>query len=78
MALALVMTTRTESTLMLKATFGKSPQGSFASYQLSVTEDNFKVFCDTTSVTRLDPDSLNDLQITVFPRFPLDQSNKKF
>lgn len=36
MALALVMATRTESTSML--------QGSFASYQLSVTEDNFKVF----------------------------------
>lgn len=78
MALAQVMTPRTESTSMLKTKFGKSPQGSFASYQLSVTEDNFKVFCDTTSVTRLDPDNLNDLQITVFPRFPVDQSNKQF
>ena len=78
MALAQVMTPRTESNSMLKTKFGKSPQGSFASYQLSVTEDNFKVFCDTTSVTRLDPDNLNDLQITVFPRFPLDQSNKQF
>ena len=31
-----------------------------------------------TSVTRLDPDNLNGLQITLFPRFPLDQSNKQF
>ena len=41
MALAQVMMLRTESTSMLKTKFGKSPQGPFASYQLSVTEDNF-------------------------------------
>jgi len=55
MALAQVMTPRRESTSILKTKFGKSPQGSFC--QLSaVIEDNFKVFCDTTSVTRLYPD----------------------
>lgn len=73
MALAQVMTPRTESTSMLKTKFGKSPQGSFASYQLSVTEDNFKVFCDTTSVTRLDPDNLNNC-VSQIPRRPIKQT----
>ena len=50
MALAQVMTPRSETTPLLKTKFGKSPQGSYCSYQLSVTEDNFKVFCDISSV----------------------------
>ena len=37
MALSHIMTARTESTTLVLAKFGKSPQGSFASYQLSVT-----------------------------------------
>ena len=71
LALAQVMTARTESTTLVPTKFGKSPQGSFASYQLSVTEDNFKVFCDISSVTRSDSDNhVNDSQLTAFPRFP--------
>lgn len=37
MALSHIMTARTESTTLVPTKFGKSPQGSFASYQLSVT-----------------------------------------
>ena len=80
MALAQVMTARTESTTLVPTKFGKSPQGSFARYQLSVTEDNFKVFCDISSVTRSDSDNhvLNDSQLTAFPRFPLRALNEQF
>ena len=77
MALAQIMTPRSESTSLLATKFGKSPQGSYASYQLSMTEDNFKVYCDTTSVTRLDSNN-HDLPITAFPRFPLNTSDKQF
>ena len=37
MALSHIMTAKTESTTLFPAKFWKSPQGSFASYQLSVT-----------------------------------------
>ena len=79
MALAQIMTARTESTTLVPTKFGKSPQGSFASYQLFVTEDNFKVFCDISSVIRSDSDNhVNDSQLTPFPRFPLRASNEQF
>ena len=72
MALSQIMTARTESTTIVLAKFGKSPQGSFAIYQLSMNEDNFKVFCDISSVNRSDSDNhVNDSQLTAFPRFPL-------
>ena len=72
MALSQIMTARTESTTIVLTKFGKSPQGSFASYQLSMNEDNFKVFCDISSVNRSDSDNhVNDSQLTAFPRFPL-------
>ena len=76
MALAQIMTPRSESTPLQATKFGKSPPGSYCSYQLSVTEDNFKVYCDITAVNRSDPN--NDLPTTVFPRFPLNTSNKQF
>ena len=45
MALAQIMTARSDSIpLLVETKFGKSPQGSYASYQLAVTEDNFKFF----------------------------------
>ena len=72
MALSQIMTARTESTTIVLTKFGKSPQGSFAIYQLSMNEDNFKVFCDISSVNRSDSDNhVNDSQLTAFPRFPL-------
>ena len=72
MALSQIMTARTESTTIVLAKFGKSPQGSFAIYQLSMNEDNFKVFCDISTVNRSDSDNhVNDSQLTAFPRFPL-------
>ena len=46
MALAQIMEPFSESTQLLETKFGKSPQGSYASYQLSTTEDNFKVYCN--------------------------------
>ena len=72
MALSQIMTARTESTTIVLTKFGKSPQGSFAIYQLSMNEDNFKVFCDISSVNRSDSDNhVNDSQLTAFPKFPL-------
>lgn len=72
MALSHIMTARTESTTLVPTKFGKSPQGSFAIYQLSMNEDNFKVFCDISSVNRSDSGNhVNDSQLTAFPRFPL-------
>ena len=79
MALSQIMTARTESTTLVPTKFGKSPQGSFASYQLSVTEGNFKVFCDISSVNRSDSDNhVHDSQLTAFPRFPLRASHEQF
>lgn len=79
MALSQIMTARTESTRLVPTKFGKSPQGSFASYQLSVTEDNFKVFCDISSVNRSDSDNhVHYSQLTACPIFPLRASHEQF
>ena len=77
-ALAQILTPRSQSTQLLKTKFGKSPQGSYGSYQLSITEDNFKVFCDISTVPRVDSANSNYLQIIEYPRFPLNQSNEQF
>ena len=71
MALAQVMTPTSENTPLVETKFGKSPQGSFGSYQLSITEDNFKVYCDISSLPRRDPVCNQSEQLTAFPRFPL-------
>ena len=49
-ALAQIMIARSDSIPLVENKFGKSPQGSYASYQLAVSQDNFKVFCDITSM----------------------------
>ena len=78
MALAQIMTARSDSVPLVETKFGKSPQGSYASYQLAVTEDNFKVFCDITSVPRGNPANHSERVVT-YPRFPLSsQSNEQF
>ncbi|KAJ7394727.1 hypothetical protein OS493_000553 [Desmophyllum pertusum] len=77
MALAQILTPRSESIPLLETKFGRSPQGSYASYQLSVTEDNFKVYCDITSVTRVNPGNHSE-QIITYPRFPLKSSDEQF
>ena len=46
MALAQIMEPSSERSKLFETKFGKSPQGSYASYQLSTTEDNFKVHCN--------------------------------
>ena len=52
MASAQIMEPFSESTQLLETKFGKSPEGSYASYQLSTTEDNFKVYFNISSVAR--------------------------
>ena len=77
MALAQIMSPRSESTPLLETKFGKSPQGSYASYQLSMSEDNFKVYCDITSVARVTIGNHSD-QIITYPRFPLKPPDEQF
>ena len=48
--------------------FGKSPVGSFCSYQLTHTEANFMAFVDISSVQRESNISLTEFS---YPRFPL-------
>lgn len=36
------------------------------------------MFCDISTVPRVDSANFNDLQVTEFPRFPLNQSNEQF
>ena len=78
MALAQIMAARSDPIPLVETKFGKSPQGSYASYQLAVTEDNFKVFCDITSVPRRNPAN-HSKHVVTYPRFPLSsQSNEQF
>ena len=51
----------------IETLYGKSPRGSFGSYQLSLTESNFKVFCDINSVSRKPVQNKQTVVITVFP-----------
>ena len=75
MALAQIMTARSDSIPLVQTKFGKSPQGSYASHQLAVSEDNFKVFCDITSVPRGNPANHSEHIVT----FPLSsQSDEQF
>ena len=48
--------------------FGRSPVGSFSSYQLSITESNFDVSVNIDTVPR---SGTGNQQIERFPRFPL-------
>ena len=61
------------STSLQETKFGKSPSGSYASYQLQFSESNFQVFCNIDSVPRADCNDGNDDQnaISAFPAFPL-------
>lgn len=71
MALAQIMTPRCNAGAMTETKMGRSPQGSFASYQLAITEDNFKVYCDVSTVTRKND---NQMPLHAFPRLPLRDS----
>ena len=59
MALAQTMAPA-EQIELVERKFGKSPKGSFASYQLFFTESNFKVICDVDSVQRNLSNTKND------------------
>ncbi|CAB4002232.1 hypothetical protein AC249_AIPGENE28139 [Paramuricea clavata] len=60
-----------ENNSYIHTKFGESPEGSYASYQLSITEHNFEVCCSTDSVPRsLNTVSLNS-PIPGYPSFPI-------
>lgn len=59
----------TENPDLKETKFGKSPSGSFASYQLQFTESNFKVFCDLGSIPTI-TEGMRDTP-TEYPKFPL-------
>lgn len=77
MALAQILNPScTLNTQYVATKFGKSPEGSFSSYQLSFTEDNFKVFLDINSVPR--QDSNFSTPLLAFPRFPINEPTGDF
>lgn len=55
----------------------RSPQGSYASYQLSLNENNFKLYCDITAVSRLEPGN-PDVSMDSFPRLPVGVGSDNF
>lgn len=63
------MTPRLETSVMIQTKMGRSPQGSLASYQLSLTEDNFKVYCDLASISRRK--KTDEILLDSFQRLPL-------
>ena len=67
-----------ESMHLLETKFGKSPQGSYASYQLSTTKDKFKVYCNISSIPRVDPSYTHTEPIINFPRFSLKPPAEQF
>ena len=74
LALAQIMTPKSDKSIMVQTKIGRSPQGSNAGYQLSLTEDNFKVCCDVDSVSRRELTN-NEITIDQFPRLPLKVSD---
>ena len=60
--------------------YGSSPQGSYGSYQLTMTEDNFKVYCSIESVPRLVPSNScgQSTASNNYPLFPLNSQAKPF
>lgn len=71
MPLAQILNT-TENLDLKETKFGKSPSGSFASYQLQFTESNFKVFCDLGPIPTT-PQDVRDPP-TEYPKFPLNST----
>ena len=55
-------------TNLQETTFGKSPSGSYASYQLQFTESNFQVFCNIDSVPKVDC-NVDQNAISAYPAF---------
>lgn len=74
MPLAQILTENTNETVFKETKFGKSPCGSFGSYQLLYTESNFKVFCNVNSVVKIDP-NLADVP-KEYPKFPLENAEQ--
>lgn len=74
MALAQILTQNTNETVFKETKFGKSPCGSFGSYQLQYTESNFKVYCNIDPIGRIDP-NVTDVP-KEYPKFPLQNSEQ--
>ena len=70
-ALAQIMNDAGDQDCYVETLYGKSPRGSFGSYQLSLTESNFKVFFDIKSVSRKPVQNKQTIVITVYPNFPI-------
>ena len=73
-ALVQVMNRSADELQVRETKFGKSPMGSFASYQLAITEDNFKVSCNLAAV----PSTQHSELLTAYPRFPLSPPKEQF
>ena len=74
LALAQIMNPGSDKSIILQKKMGRSPQGYYASYPLSLTEDNFKVCCHVDSVSRREQTN-NEITIDQFPRLPLKVSD---
>ena len=89
-ALAQIMNDVDDQDGYVETLYGKTPRGSYGSYQLSLTEFNFKVFCDINSVSRKPAQDKENTDTTIYPSFPITdrpgfkcpdsctQSEKKF
>lgn len=58
----------TETTKYVRTKFGTCPTGSVLSYQASLTEDDFKVYCDLSAVKEISPED----EIALYPAFPVN------
>lgn len=58
----------TETTKYVRTKFGMCPTGSVLSYQVSLTEDDFKVYCDLSAVKEISPED----EIAHYPAFPIN------
>ena len=72
-ALAQIMNDSGEKKGQVETMYGKSLRGSYGSYQLSLTESNFNVFCDINSVSRKTVHEKENIgTITfIYPSFPI-------
>lgn len=66
-----------ESNHYILTKFGESPKGSYASYQLSITEHNFEVFCSSGSVPRSTMISTTQ-EKPIYPPFPISDMHTQY
>lgn len=64
---ACTITPDNDNTKYVRTKFGPSPVGSVLSYQVSITEENVKVYCDLSVI----PEAKANFECQAFPLFPL-------